>query len=215
MKDIPRLNDTVIEYNDEFQRSRLRSLQAVDEMVETLVKMLQRKGLLDNTYIFYTTDNGYHISQHRLHPGKECGFETDIHIPLIVRGPGVAAGRVSDAVTSHTDLSPTIMQLAGQTREDFDGQPIPLTEEDTTKPSRTEHINIEYWGKVFPEGKFGWYGDATDPNIGISGSAGNNTYKGLRLIGEDYSLYYSVWCTGDKQYYDLKVSESLILLLEN
>lgn len=65
MKDLPLLNDTVIEYNDEFQRARLRSLQSVDEMVATLVQMLEQKGLLDNTYIFYTTDNGYHISQHR------------------------------------------------------------------------------------------------------------------------------------------------------
>lgn len=65
MKDLPLLNDTVIEYNDEFQRSRLRALQSVDEMVENLVKMLDDKGILDNTYIFYTTDNGYHISQHR------------------------------------------------------------------------------------------------------------------------------------------------------
>ncbi len=65
MKDLPLLNDTVIEYNDEFQRSRLRSLQSVDEMVANLVLMLEEKDLLDNTYIFYTTDNGYHISQHR------------------------------------------------------------------------------------------------------------------------------------------------------
>ena len=66
MKDLPLLNDTVIEYNDEFQRSRLRALQSVDEMIENLVQMLSKKGLLDNTYIFYTTDNGFHISQHRM-----------------------------------------------------------------------------------------------------------------------------------------------------
>lgn len=68
MKDLPLLNDTVIEYNDEFQRSRLRSLQSVDEMIETLINMLDDKGLLDNTYVFFTTDNGYHISQHRKRP---------------------------------------------------------------------------------------------------------------------------------------------------
>lgn len=55
---LPQLNDTVIEYHDEFQRSRLRALQSVDEMVESLVKTLEEKGLLDNTYIIYTTDNG-------------------------------------------------------------------------------------------------------------------------------------------------------------
>lgn len=84
IKHLPPLNDSLLEYHDEYQRARLRSLQAVDEMVEKMIKMLEAKGQLENTYIFYTTDNGYHISQHRLHPGKECGFDTDVHIPLIV-----------------------------------------------------------------------------------------------------------------------------------
>ena len=33
----------------------------------------------------------------------------------------------------------------------------------------------------------------------------NNTYKGLRLIGEDYSISYSVWCTGDREYYNVRL----------
>lgn len=74
IKDLPRLNDTVIAYNDEYQRARLRALQSVDEMIERLVTTLEAKGILDETYIFFTTDNGYHVSQHRMHPGKECGF---------------------------------------------------------------------------------------------------------------------------------------------
>jgi membrane-anchored protein YejM (alkaline phosphatase superfamily) len=74
----------VTRYNDEFQRSRLRALQSVDESVEAMITTLEETGQLENTYIFYTTDNGYHISQHRMHPGKECGFDTDVHIPLIV-----------------------------------------------------------------------------------------------------------------------------------
>lgn len=57
VRELPQLNDTVVAYHDEFQRSRLRALQAVDEMVEELVKRLEAKALLDNTYIFYTTDN--------------------------------------------------------------------------------------------------------------------------------------------------------------
>lgn len=74
IKSLESLNDTVLQYNDHYQRQRLRALQAVDEMIPQLVKKLQDAGQLDNTYIFYTTDNGYHISQHRMHPGKECGY---------------------------------------------------------------------------------------------------------------------------------------------
>ncbi len=65
MRDLPRLNDSVIEYNDEFARARLRALQSVDEMVEQLTTILEEKEMLGNTYIFFTSDNGFHISQHR------------------------------------------------------------------------------------------------------------------------------------------------------
>lgn len=58
VKDLPLLNDTVIEYHDEFYRSRLRSLQSVDEMVEGVINRLESYGLLDNTYIIYSSDNG-------------------------------------------------------------------------------------------------------------------------------------------------------------
>lgn len=140
-----------------------------------------------------------------MHPGKECGFDTDIHIPLIVRGPGVAIGHVSEAVTSHTDLAPTIMSLVGTTRENFDGAPINIIDDDAAVAERTEHVNIEYWGFAIPEGKWGKYGDGGYDGINNTSFGLNNTYKGLRLIGDGYSLYYSVWCTGEKEYYDLRV----------
>jgi N-acetylglucosamine-6-sulfatase len=209
IKRLPRLNQTVIDYNDEFQRSRLRALQAVDESVEQLVKKVEAAGQLDNTYIFYTTDNGYHISQYRLHPGKECGFDTDINIPLIIRGPGIPAGRISTTVTAHTDIASTILKIAGALRSDSDGTPIPLTEEDESNV-RHDHVTIEFWGLGIPEGKFGDYGDE-NMNDGYDYPAhavGNNTYKGLRVVSDEYSLYYSVWCTNETELYDITVSIS-------
>lgn len=200
---LPRLNDTVIEYNDEYQRCRLRALQSVDEMVGEVVRRLEAAGELDNTYIFYTTDNGYHISQHRMHPGKSCGFETDINVPMIVRGPGMARDVRSLAVTSHTDIAPTIMFLAGgeaALREQFDGSPMPLT--DKQGSTRNEHVGIEYWGHAGPEGKFGFHGEWGYINT-TKHAYSNNTYKGLRLIGDDYSLYYSIWCTDETELYDV------------
>lgn len=155
VKDLVKLNQTEIEYYDEWQRSRLRSLQSVDEMIEQLVQKLEAHGILDNTYIFYTTDNGYHISQHRLPPGKECPFETDIHIPLAVRGPGVPAGHIAGLVSSHTDLTPTFLKLAGSDRPDLDGSPLPLSAEELARPESGEHVNVEFWGIAIPEGKYG------------------------------------------------------------
>ncbi|KAM0257585.1 hypothetical protein ACHAQJ_004285 [Trichoderma viride] len=193
---LSKLNDSVIDYNDEYQRLRLRSLQAVDEIVESVVTRLDQAGVLENTYIFYTSDNGYHIGQHRLHPGKTCGFETDINVPLIVRGPGVPAQRITHAPSSHTDLAPTILQIAGVGIDDrkFDGSPIDIY--NTQAESRSEHVAVEFWGVGLAESIFG---RETGLPIYI-----NNTYKGLRIEAEDYGFYYSVWCSNEKELYDMR-----------
>lgn len=60
--------------------------------------------------------------------------------------------------------------------------------------SQTEHVNIEYWDFALSEGDY-------DRKMYWS-----NIYKALRLIGKDYNLYYSVWCSGEHQLYDLNVS---------
>lgn len=146
---LPQQSEENVDFNDEFYRSRLRALQAVDELVEGVLDRLAKAGIFENTYVFYTSDNGYHIGQHRLQPGKECGFEEDINVPLIVRGPGVKKRHVSDTVTSHTDLAPTLLTLAGANiGPDFDGAAIPITSAQLLQASdtRSEHVNIEYWG---------------------------------------------------------------------
>jgi N-acetylglucosamine-6-sulfatase len=178
----------------------------VDELVDGVVAKLKEHGILDDTYIIYSTDNGYHISQHRLHPGKECGFEEDIHIPLIIRGPGITAGHTSNVVTAHADLSPTILHLAGlDARPDFDGSAIPVTQSALLavekSGERGEHVNIEFWGLGLPEGKYGFSLDDGK----VVGFGENNTYKALRIISptHGHNLYYSVWCTNEHELYNL------------
>ncbi|USW58936.1 Putative sulfatase, alkaline-phosphatase-like, core domain superfamily [Septoria linicola] len=209
---LPQQNQTNIDFNDHFYRSRLQALQAVDEMIDTLFSKLDTAGVIEETYIFFSTDNGYHIGQHRLQPGKQCPFEEDVNIPFIVRGPGIPKNTTTDIVTTHTDLAPTFLKLAGgELREDFDGQVIPLHGlSSTSKPDHvssensigtslnanaeewtTEHINIESWGVIMSEGN---YGSLLYPN---------HTYKALRVIGERYSFLYTVWCSGEHELYDL------------
>lgn len=118
---------------------------------------LEQSDKLDNTYIIYTSDNGFHIGQHRLPPGKTCGFEEDIRVPLFIRGPGVPAGYVRDSVTTHVDLAPTIFDMAGiPARPDFDGTAIPVTPD--FAGIRHEHVTVEYWGTAFIEGTFSGIG---------------------------------------------------------
>lgn len=98
---------------DRVHRDRLRAMLGVDDMVGALVDALTRAGELDDTYIFFTSDNGFHLGQHRLRPGKTTPFEEDIRVPMVVRGPGVPAGGVADALASTVDLAPTFAELGG------------------------------------------------------------------------------------------------------
>lgn len=196
---LPRQNQSNVEYNDEWYRSRLRTLQAVDEMIDGVVKRLEEAGVMENTFLFFSTDNGYTIGQHRRQPGKQCAFEEDINIPLIVRGPGVPKGQTTEIVTSHTDLAPTFLEIAGvdeskRTHYELDGSAIPL------RPARIEHsqftwphehVNVEMWGIIMSEGKYGYI------------LYPNHTYKALRIMGNGYSLLYTVWCSNEHELYDL------------
>lgn len=163
-------NDTVVAYNDGFYRARIQSLQAVDELVETIMDWLYAHlDILDNTYLMYTTDNGFHIGQHRLPPGKTCAIEEDINIPFFVRGPGVAKGEWATFPTTHTDIVPTIFELAGlPLHKEWDGEPIPVTTKQQSETTRrSEHVNVEFWGVGIFEGENAPIGDGLWPSRGV------------------------------------------------
>ena len=113
IKNRPLLTAGQIAGIDEDYRNRLRSLQAVDEAVADMLDALASTGRLSNTYVFFTSDNGYHMGEHRLLPGKYTPYETDIHVPLIVRGPGVPSGAVRSELAGSFDLAETFADLAG------------------------------------------------------------------------------------------------------
>ena len=73
-------------------RRRIETLQAVDRGVARLVTTLRFTKQLDNTYIIFTSDNGFHLGDHRLPGGKGTAYDTDIKVPLFVSGPGITAG---------------------------------------------------------------------------------------------------------------------------
>lgn len=99
--------------DDEFRR-RVLSLQAFDDLIARLVAALQRAAVLRNTYIVFTSDNGYHMGQHRLLSGKATAYEEDIRVPFIVRGPGIPAGEVRRGfLAGNVDLAPTFAEWAG------------------------------------------------------------------------------------------------------
>ncbi|MEA2602548.1 MAG: hypothetical protein QOF89_3540 [Acidobacteriota bacterium] len=113
IRGLRRLNTGQIGAIDALYRKQMQSLQAVDEAIAGLVAALQQTGQLANTWIVFTSDNGFHMGQHRLEPGKYTPYETDVHVPLLIRGPGVPAGSTVNALTSSVDLATTFAELAG------------------------------------------------------------------------------------------------------
>ncbi len=121
----PLLTEAQIEQIDRLYRKRLQSMLGVVDTVEDLLRTLQETQQLDNTYIFFSSDNGFHLGQHRLPAGKNTEFEEDLRVPMIVRGPGVPAGRVLEHLTLNIDFAPTFAELAGLKAPDFvDGRSL-------------------------------------------------------------------------------------------
>jgi N-acetylglucosamine-6-sulfatase len=122
---LPSLTDLEAARIDMLYQRRLQSMLAVDEMVATLIDTLTETGVLANTYILLTSDNGWHYGEHRLPEGKGTPYEETIRVPLIVRGPDVPAGRVEPRLASVIDLAPTFAALADTPTPDFiDGRSL-------------------------------------------------------------------------------------------
>jgi arylsulfatase A-like enzyme len=122
---------------DELHRKRLQSMLAVDDALGELIRSLRESGELSNTYIFFTSDNGFHLGEHRLGAGKWTAYEEDIHVPLVVRGPGVPKGRTLEHMVLNNDLAPTFADLAGVKTPPFvDGRSLVPLLEDPPPPEK-------------------------------------------------------------------------------
>jgi N-acetylglucosamine-6-sulfatase len=107
---------------DETFRKRIRSMQVLDHNVGRLVQELEDQGALDNTYLIFTSDNGYIMGNHRREIGKYNQFQGTVNVPFYVRGPGIAPGSTYDDLAGNIDIAPTIAEIAGATAPaDVDG----------------------------------------------------------------------------------------------
>ena len=86
----------------------LNSIIQTDIEVGEILDRLKKEGTADNTIVFFWTDHG--ISHIR---GKQFLYEDGIHVPLIVRGPGVKAGTIREDLVEHIDIAAASLDLAG------------------------------------------------------------------------------------------------------
>jgi arylsulfatase A-like enzyme len=188
----PLLTPTQISTIDTVYRERAQSVQAVDDLIAKLEARLQRDGVAGNTYIFFSSDNGYHMGDHRLMPGKLTAFETDIRVPLVVTGPGVLADRNVARVAENVDLYPTFVRLGGAGASPFaDGKSLLPLLRGQPAPSWRDVALVEHRGPDF--------GAEAGPDKAQVGSGNPSTYEALRLQHAVYVEY----ADGEREYYDL------------
>lgn len=168
---------------DELYRDRLRTMVAVDEMIGGLIDALEGAGKLDNTYLLFTSDNGYHMGQHGIKLGKGTAYEEDIRIPLMVRGPGVPARVTRNETVLNNDLAPTFADLAGVAPPDsVDGRSFaPLLDD----ASENDPVS---WRTAFEIRH--WRGKQEDVP----------SYDAVRTL----KYLYVEYNTGERELYDLK-----------
>ena len=174
---------------DSLYRTRLQSMQAVDEMIARVVRVLEDSGRMGDTYIFFTSDNGFHMGQHRLRPQKATPYEEDVRVPLIVRGPGVAAGEtLSGYLAGNVDLAPTLAELAEvETPHFVDGRSLaPLLRGERPAPGT--------WRQAFLLEQY-----SDEGLIAPSPRSAQPVFVGIRTLRYKYVEYW----TGVREIYDL------------
>ena len=93
----------------------LNCIADCDQHVAKILDELDQLGLADNTIVVMTSDHGELAGAHQMHGKGATAYQEQLHVPLWVRHPGHAAnaGQTCQAVTSHLDITPTILGLAG------------------------------------------------------------------------------------------------------
>lgn len=146
-----KLSNEAIDNIDILYRKRLESLLAVDELVESTLQALESVNKLDETYIIYTSDNGYHLGQFGQAFDKRLPYDTDIRVPLIIRGPTIPKNQKIKYPVGLHDLTPTILDLAGLNIPTFiDGMSVRQQLENAHTDGDLEFervILIEHWGE--------------------------------------------------------------------
>lgn len=175
--------------NSAFRR-RAQSVQAVDRMIGMIERTLAADGLSRNTYLVFSSDNGLHTGQYRLMPGKLTAFDTDIHVPLIVVGPGVPAGRTTAAMAENIDLAATFAGIA-RTSMRTDGHSLGRLFHGQPTPAWRDAILVEHHGGLM---------SALDPDFQQSPSGNPNSYEAMRTR----QFLYVQYTDGEREFYDLQ-----------
>lgn len=186
----PALTTAEIDAIDRDFRQRVRAVQSVDRMLGSLRQSIATAGVADRTVVVFTSDNGLHMGEHGLKPGKQTAFDTDVNVPLIAAGPGVARGDTVALPAENIDLRPTFAALAGApVPADVDGASLVPLLRGSPAPQWREVALIEHHGP--PR-------DPADPDYQPWFYYNPGDYRALRTP----SFTYVAYGDGSQEYYD-------------
>eukprot|EP01083_Nonionella_stella_P013728 38622_1 len=186
------LNDAALQDADAIWRHRHGTLQSVDDMIEDIYQQLKQKGVLDNTYFVYFSDNGFQDGQFGQAGDKRQLFENDIRVPFYISGPGIVADSTSNFVALNIDIAPTLIDIAGGSVPSYmDGMSLTayLSEDTMDAKNIKQQFLVEYYGEIANKttGLFGPYDHPID--------SWNNTYSCVRMInGKQNRLNGTIYC---------------------
>jgi arylsulfatase A-like enzyme len=198
------LND-IHTYRVYYQKA-LESLRSVDEGVKLVVDTLGGLSRLRNTYVIFTSDNGFFYGEHRLTGGKFLAYEPATHLPLLIRGPGIKPGTSTGELAANIDIAPTILELAGASAtKSIDGRSLVPYMKDPSLRSRrpilfesfVETADVEANGEPTAQRTV----KEVQRRNGASASivAPPKDYEGIRLG----PYKYIEWPDGEKELYDI------------
>jgi arylsulfatase A-like enzyme len=199
-----------------YYQKALESLRSIDDGVKQVVDTLGAMHRLRNTYIIFTSDNGFFYGEHRLTGGKFLAYEPSTHLPFLMRGPGIKPATQTGEIAANIDIAPTILELAGaEADKSIDGRSLVPYMTDPSLRSRRPILFESFVETNDVEENGG--GPASAPTGIASGNAGGGAsvnarpgatasivappkdYEGIRLG----PYKYIEWPDGEKELYDI------------
>ncbi len=128
------------------RRSYAADISVIDQAVGDMVEALQRRGILDNTWIIYTSDHGEMGGNHRM-MSKCVLYEPAVRVPLIIRPPGGRPAAVVDSLVEHLDVPATVREIAGAPDLALsEGRSLLTSVDDPATPPARSLTVSENWG---------------------------------------------------------------------
>ncbi len=195
-----------------YWQKQLESLRSIDDGVKLIIETLGGVSRLRNTYVIFTSDNGFFFGEHRLIGGKFLAYEPATHMPFLIRGPGIKPGTSTGELASQIDIAPTVLELAGATADkSIDGRSmVPFLHDPSLRTRRpllfesfVETSDVDQNGGAEKPAPY------DPPAGGVARPATGGATASILAPPKDYEgirlgpYKYIAWPSGEKELYDI------------